>query len=494
LREHLGEMILMAKKSGKQSYGSIPKGRTKFMVQGVLAVANNKLPNANPPFEVALDAENLSLTVTQATLLDLAKLARHYALQHFPARNEATDFHTTWLTERKKGIPRTEIIKGIQPKAKPRSDWSDVITSGNIGEVINGYLKGWLAILKELGDRPKAGHGSNLWSFTLKIWSTDLEENGRLFDLAWEQTKGEERGKLNVTEENDVPFFSGGEDLVRAVIDQVNKSLEIGSRLQILCNPRYSDPLFLSEGSLPLPENDRVLERDIIKKFDINYTNDPCAAITTKPNWSDYPLTIRYHINKYAEILSLRNSFPYIGIATANVLLFSEELRCVVAHRRSKKSRDYPGALHSFGGAFMPPGSGHQSAHQVDRSGIRRTAIREIFEESDAGIYISKSTPVIVIDEFEIQFIQIAYLGVNVTAEQVKDMCGNWEGDPVQIRFEELEDKLVNINEWTPTGWVHVLLWLAIGTPNANKPIKFGDLSGSELASAIIKRCLTSTY
>jgi hypothetical protein len=290
----------------------------------------------------------------------------------------------------------------------------------------------------------------------------------------------------------DLPLiFSGGETFVQDIIDQVNNSLEIGSRLRVVCSPRYSEPLFLPEGKLPLSENDKIREQDIIKKFDINYTNDACAAVVTRPNWSDSPLTIRYCTCKYAEILSLRNSIPYVGIITANVLLFCEELRCIVVHRRSKKSRDYPSTLHTFGGAFIPPGAGHQSPHQEDRLGIQHTGVREIFEESKAAIDISESVPIIVTDEFEIQSIEITYLGVSVTARQVRRMLGNWEGDPVQIGFDELEEKLANINEWVPSGWVHILLWLSCNTPSANSPIKFGGLSGSELASATVKRCLT---
>ncbi len=286
-------------------------------------------------------------------------------------------------------------------------------------------------------------------------------------------------------------IFSEEETFVQDIIDQVNNSLEIGSRLRVVCSPRYSEPLFMSEGKLPLSENDKIREQDIIKKFDINYTNDACAAVVTKPNWSDSPLTIRYCTSKYAEILSLRDSIPYVGIITANVLLFCEELRCIVVHRRSKKSRDYPSTLHTFGGAFIPPESGHQSPHQEDRLGIQHTGVREIFEESKAAVDISESVPIIVTDEFEIQFINIAYLGVSVTARQVRRMLGNWEGDPVQIGFDELEEKLANINEWVPSGWVHILLWLSCNTPSANSPIKFGGLSGSELANATVKRCLT---
>ncbi len=285
-------------------------------------------------------------------------------------------------------------------------------------------------------------------------------------------------------------IFSGGETFVQDIIDQINNSLEIGSRLRVVCSPRYSEPLFLSEGKLPLSENDKIREQDIIKKFDINYTNDACAAVVTRPNWSDSPLTIRYCTCKYAEILSLRNSIPYVGIITANVLLFCEELRCIVVHRRSKKSRDYPSTLHTFGGAFIPSGADHQSPHQEDRLGIQHTGIREISEEAKAGIDISESVPIIVTDEFEIQSIEITYLGVSVTARQVRRMLGNWEGDPVQIGFDELEEKLANINEWVPSGWVHILLWLSCNTPSANSPIKFGGLSGSELASATVKRCL----
>ena len=271
-------------------------------------------------------------------------------------------------------------------------------------------------------------------------------------------------------------------------INLVNNSLEVGNYLQIVYGPGTSEPQFKAEGSLKLSNRDLERKEEIIKNFkNPNYTDDACAAVLVKPKWNDHPLTIRYYNNTYAEIRALRHKENYVGIVSANVLIFSEELKCIAIHRRSNDSHDYPGALHTFGGAFIPPGSGPREDH----SGLRRAAIREIFEEADAGIHIPDTTRRVMIDEFEIQFIQLAYLGVNVSAEQVNNMRGNWEGDPIQISFDDLGEQLAEIKNWTPTGWTHVLLWLGLDTPGASGPVKFRGLSGPELAKKISQQCLT---
>ena len=297
------------------------------------------------------------------------------------------------------------------------------------------------------------------------------------------------RGEESLTQKRNNRFNQSSDDMLR-LVSLINKSIKIGSLLQVVYGPGTHEPIFRKDGSLPLTKKDRDRERSIIEKFPSGYSNDPCAAVVTKPNWSDTPLTVRYYDNKYSEIRTLRQRGRYVGIVSANVLLFSEELNAIVVHRRSDSSYDYANTLHTFGGGFIPPGTSQRGDH----SGIRHAAIREIFEESDAGIHVPDSTQRIVIDEIKTQFIQLAYLGVNVTEEQVDNMRGNWEGDPIRIRFAELENNLLNLDGWTPTGWVHVLLWLALDTPGATRSIKFGNLTGPDLANGILRKCLAPKF
>jgi|GEM_PF-5538179 len=273
---------------------------------------------------------------------------------------------------------------------------------------------------------------------------------------------------------------------VESIVNLINSSPKVGNKLQVVMGPGRCEPNFVSDGRLQLAESIRRCAKEIVKQFPDNYSNDPCAAVLYPPNWSDVPLTIHYHNLSYAEILALREDREYVGIITANVLLFSEDGKCLLVHRRSHQSAHYSGALHTFGGAFIPPGSGPREDH----SGIRRAALREIFEESEAGIYISNQTPCVVIDEKHIQFIQTAFLGVNVSPDQADSLKRNWEGDQIRIGFAQLKDKMLDMDAWTPTGWVHVLLWLALNAPGSRRPIRFGGDSSADLSRSIIIQCL----
>ena len=297
------------------------------------------------------------------------------------------------------------------------------------------------------------------------------------------------RGQKAIQRTNEVQTELAHRD-IHNLIDKINESKEIGARLNVVVGPARNEVQFISDGCLKLTESEQELEIEIVDGFPKNYTNDTCAAVVHKPYWNDDPLIIRFHELSYGGILARRKKGIYIGIVSANVLLLCEEQECLILHKRSSTQYDYANALHTFGGAFIPPGSGPRE----DLSGIKRTALRETMEESEIGIYIPKSTPQIVIDEHEIQFIQTAFIGVNITSEQVRDGKSNWEGDPVFIKFAELHDRMFDLSAWTPTGWVHVLFWLALNTPGTARPLLFGDQSGPELAVLIAEKCLTSAY
>jgi 8-oxo-dGTP pyrophosphatase MutT (NUDIX family) len=271
-------------------------------------------------------------------------------------------------------------------------------------------------------------------------------------------------------------------------IDAVNNNLNFGKKLRIAVSPRNSEPKFISEGELFLSEKEIILEQKIVKNFPSNWTNDPCGILDKKPNWQDEPLVIRYKILRYAGVLARRKNKKYTGIISANVVLFCEKEKYILVHRRASTQKDYPNTLHSFGGAFIPPES---HVNHADYSGIKRTALREILEETNLGIHIPKETPLIIIDEQEIQFIQITFLGVNLSSSQVEDVTGNWEGNPVKITFDELYNKMQNLNSWTPTGWVHVLMWLVLKCPGSEHNLLFNGESPQAIAIKLIEKCLS---
>lgn len=272
-------------------------------------------------------------------------------------------------------------------------------------------------------------------------------------------------------------------------INDINSSAELGDKLTIVVSPNKSEASFITDGPLVLTEEELSLEKDIVKGFPRYWTNDPCGVVLEKPNWEDNPLAIRYKTISFGAALARRKLDLYAGIITANIVLFCEKEECILVNRRSDSQKDYPNALHTYGGAFIPPGSDPRE----DRTGIKRTALREIMEEADIGVHIPKSTPKIIIDEHELQFIQTVFLGVNLTPEQLSDAASTWEGDPVIIKYSNLYERAKDLTSWTPTGWVHLLMWLASRCPGSSSLQEFGGMSPEYLADQLVIECLTKT-
>jgi hypothetical protein len=275
------------------------------------------------------------------------------------------------------------------------------------------------------------------------------------------------------------------DSFLRETIDKLNESVEIGSRLRIVVSPERQNRRFMSEGTLDLSKNLEARGEEIFRNLPQYYENDICAVVTNKPVWTDDPITIRYHKMKFSSVLARREQGLYTGIISANVLLYSEEAECLLLHRRSKSSYDFKSLIHTYGGANIPNGSGHR----IDRYGIRGTALREIFEEADIGINLAELAPSVIIDEFYIQYIQTAYLGVNISPDEVKQAKPNWEGEPVIVPFVKLEDYLNNFKSWCLTGWTHVILWLA-SEPSFLKKHHLG-CSAKDLANSVMSKYLT---
>ena len=42
----------------------------------------------------------------------------------------------------------------------------------------------------------------------------------------------------------------------------------------------------------------------------------------------------------------------------------------------------------------------------------------------------------------------------------------------VEIPFNELEDRMKNYEDWTPSGWTQILSWLALNCPNKKNEIQ----------------------
>lgn len=193
----------------QRNHGDVPQGRSKFLVQSLLAEARSE----SRQHDIILHPEKQPfLEAHQVTLKDLAELARDYASK-YEDKAKSDKWYDNWLE-----IYQTRV-EGYEASKSGKKDWATAIASENIREAINKYLttEKWLPIFEKLS--PKGGHGSELWSFKLTLWSTDLEENGKAFDLAWDKKKGlpdTDRILSNldrVTDRDEDAFFGRDQDL-----------------------------------------------------------------------------------------------------------------------------------------------------------------------------------------------------------------------------------------------------------------------------------------
>lgn len=267
-----------------------------------------------------------------------------------------------------------------------------------------------------------------------------------------------------------------------AVLENVHNQSETERGFKIRGVPIFYDPKLIRGERILLSE----LEKQNIKKIEHELLcekkpNDACATIDGAVNWKDKPISLHFSPAMYAEIRAKRDSGNRVVMLSASALLFSEEAKCLVLHRRSEKSDAFPQTLHTIGGGFMPEGL----TERGDIGGVRECIERELQEETGVAITVPSSTPIALIDEYGIDFIQIAFLGVNISKEQLNRMRPNWEGTIVQVNFDDLYRRLKNQSEWTPSGWAHAAMWLALGTPGSKSKLSFGSLTAEQLAFAI---------
>lgn len=256
-------------------------------------------------------------------------------------------------------------------------------------------------------------------------------------------------------------------------IDFIKKTLVL--RLK----PSYHLPKLIQHGEFDL--NEEQIRRSLETSKSLRRANDCCGAVVDSQNWDDQPLSIDYVPLVYSQILAIREEKP-IYMISGNAFLFSEERKTILLQRRSSSVIAYPNKLHSFGGSFIPPNRDKIS----DLTGIDQTARREVFEETGISFHIPKNTPIIVLDEFTIHYIQIAFIGINITEAQFYDSQENWEGKIVEISFDDLETRMKNYDDWTPSGWIHTIFWLILNCPNSTTELRFNEKTGRQLADDLL--------
>lgn len=267
------------------------------------------------------------------------------------------------------------------------------------------------------------------------------------------------------------------------VLEKINKISKNNRAFTIRQVPEYEEPKLIRHERLLLSKQERSNAKEIEKSlFKGTQPNDPCAAITEQIDWGDKPLTFHYSPTTYAEVRAKRKSGDKVIILSANTLVFSEEARCLLFHRRSQKSEHFPRTIHTIGGAFMPEGL----TDRGDITGVRECAERELREETGVSITIPLGTPMAIIDEQGIDFIQIAFLGVNISEEQLRRKRPNWEGTLMEVPFDNLREILMKKADWLPSGWAHVVMWLALGAPGSKTKITFNNLTAEQLALEVV--------
>src|SRR6185436_12865545 len=86
----------------------------------------------------------------------------------------------------------------------------------------------------------------------------------------------------------------------------------------------------------------------------------------------------------------------------------------------------------------------------------------------------------------ELQFLQIAFLGINLFPNQLPFIRPNWEGGIVKIEFDKLEIEMKKSEKWTPSGWLHILYWLYMNCPNSSSLLTFKGKSPRQLANDLL--------
>ncbi|MDX6447326.1 MAG: hypothetical protein QOH71_4400 [Blastocatellia bacterium] len=240
-------------------------------------------------------------------------------------------------------------------------------------------------------------------------------------------------------------------------------------------------PVLESQGSVTVPSEKR---QAALARLLQPYSNDAHAVLAKEPNWNDEPVVLKFGVTDYVGICALSGpeKLP-VSIISVSVVVLCAELREIYLHRRDESSRTNPNDLHTYGGAYMPPGISKLD----DALDLITTAQREVFEELNLTFWRSPDIPMMLTKELDTGFIQLVLLGVSVSPQDVAGSRHNWEGKKVVISFDELPERLTSTKEqWVPTGKTHLLAWLALGAPNAGQSPRFGTYSATELFDAVI--------
>ena len=215
------------------------------------------------------------------------------------------------------------------------------------------------------------------------------------------------------------------------------------------------------------------------------YPNDPHAIRSRGVNWYADPVNIYFQTLSYDAVLALRALKREHEVISAGFLIICRETQEILLHHRSRKSETFPDRWHVFGGGYMPQVRDRQDYDRID---LLSTAIRELHEETQIGISRDVPSHCIISKELKTGFIQVVYLGANISKRAIEENKGNWEGNVERISFRNLREVLEQEDKWVPSGRALVLAWLALGAPYAGWRPRFSDLSAKRLFDDLVPK------
>jgi hypothetical protein len=222
--------------------------------------------------------------------------------------------------------------------------------------------------------------------------------------------------------------------------------------------------------------------------------NDPHAVLDSDPDWSQPRLHFTVKSLEFHEVQALRHAREItrggftqaraVRVVSANSIILCRESKQLILHYRSKESSTYPLCYHTIGGGYMPPGIGPKD----DLYSLENTLAREVEEEVRAKLTFDRMPRLLIMEESQTGFVQVAFLGMAISAEQANHLPDNprpVEGKPKRVHFDDLPD-LLKHPDWVPTGKAAVLAWLALGAPGAGPYARFGKYSANKLCEEIL--------
>lgn len=241
-------------------------------------------------------------------------------------------------------------------------------------------------------------------------------------------------------------------------------------------------PTVRVEGAYELPPELRDQADEERRRMAGTQPNDPHAILTGEPVWTDNPVVFTARTMDFADVSVLRRAGTLPPLLSADAVIFCAETQELVLHRRSDSSATFPGGLHVIGGAYIPASPGREA----DRHNLIDTARREAFEETRATLVWDEPPALLLSQEMETGFVQVALLGVNISARHIQTLENSTEGSITRVSFADLPHRLRDEcaadahaihRGWVPSGKAHVLAWLALGAPGMKKQPRFGNLS-----------------